>query len=60
MLTHADFSKEPIRINMGGFDYSQILQKTEYRDGKGAPLQITYRGTQTYDWDGRPSDSDND
>ncbi len=60
MLSHASFSKEPIRIDMGSFDYSEVDQKTEYRDGKGAPLQTTFNGTQTYLGDGRPYDSDSD
>ncbi len=60
MLSHASFSKEPIRIDMGSFDYSEFDQKTEYKDGKGAPLQMTFNGTQTYDYNGRPHDADQD
>jgi hypothetical protein len=59
MLSHSSLSKEPIRIDMGSFDYSQFEQRCEYTD-KGAPLQLTGMGTQTFDGGGRPMDSDND
>lgn len=60
MLSHSSLSKEPIRIDMGSFDYSQFEQRCEYTD-KGAPLQYgTMNGTQTYDAMGTPRDADSD
>lgn len=59
MLSHASLSKEPIRIDMGSFDYSQFEQRCEYTD-KGAPLQFTAGGTQTFGGGGQPMDSDSD
>ena len=59
MLSHASLSKEPIRIDMGSFDYSQFEQRCEYND-KGGQLQYTSGGTQTFDAFGKPADSDAD
>lgn len=61
MLSHASLSKEPIRIDMGSYDYSQAEQRCEYKGN--SPLEYnasTVGGTQTFGIDGKPWDSDAD
>ena len=61
MLSHASLSKEPIRIDMGNFEYSQFEQKCEYNGNGSMPSAYpTYNATQTYGSNGQPTDSDND
>jgi hypothetical protein len=60
MLSHASLSKEPMCVDMGHFEYSQLEQRSL---GKGTnPLSwaTTANGTQTFGGGGAPMDSDND
>ena len=61
MLTPDDLAVTPDIFNPGeaSFDYNlqKNLTSTPLMTGMGTP---TFNGTQTYDFNGRPSDSDQD
>ena len=59
MLQPLALSQAPIKIDIGESHYSSETQSRVYASHI-EPLTFTMNGTQTYRYDGRPSDSDND
>lgn len=58
MLTAHDLAIESKKINLKDVDYSDE-QQTRFSIGNDA-LSVTFNGTQTYTYDGKPNDADND
>lgn len=56
LLTPIMIATSPLRIDVEQPNYDHQLQKNI----SVAYQRITYNGTQTFDWNGRPNDSDND
>ena len=55
MLTYEDLASTPTRINLSESTYSHVTQI-----GSGAHMNVTFNGTQTFDFNGHPKDSDQD
>ena len=58
MLNAYDLAVESKKINLKDADYSSE-QQTRFNIESDA-LSMTWNGTQTYNYQGRPSDNDND
>lgn len=58
-LDPRNFAETANRINIGESEYSHELQVRAYKR-KNDELGFTMNGTQTFGYDGRPNDSDND
>ena len=58
-LTPSSLGEAPVKIKIDSGNYDYESDKRVYADGKD-PLQFTYAGTQTFDFSGKPYDSDND
>ena len=58
MYSAHELSSEPIRIQVASSDYSEQDQRMSGSINK--ELTITYNGTRTYDYQGRPNDADSD
>ena len=56
LLTPLMIATAPMRIDVDMPKYDHQVQKNTVV----AWQQITYNGTRTYDWQGRPNDADND
>lgn len=59
LLTPLLLATAPVRINVPQGSYNHQTQVSSYSDGLTGN-GITYNGTQTFDFRGRPNDSDND
>ena len=60
-LTPMLLAASPTMINLPGMIYDHAQQRTLAREGQQeAQQRTTYGGTQTYNFQGRPSDNDND
>lgn len=57
-LHPASLSVRPVRVELGQSQYSTKTQVRVYENT--GPLTITWNGTQTYGFDGRPNDADHD
>ncbi len=53
------FAETAVRIDIGESEYSHDLQIRSYKK-KNDELGLTLNGTQTYAYNGRPSDADAD
>lgn len=58
MMNAHNLATESKKINLKEVDYC-VEQQTRFNIESDA-LSITFNGTQTYDWNGRPQDADND
>jgi len=56
LLTPLMLATAPMRIDVATPEYDHQLQKNT----TVAWQQVTYNGTQTFDYNGRPHDADND
>jgi len=59
IMTPYNLSVEPLKIQFCGTDYSNVSQTRPIPPGID-PIMFTGGGTQTYNYQGRPSDNDND
>ena len=60
MISAFQLAEEATRINITRNDYCMDTQ-TRFRDEDCAgALTMTWNGTQTYDFQGKPNDADND
>jgi len=55
MLTYEDLAAAPTRIQLDKSTYSHETQR-----GLGNQMNTTFNGTQTFDFNGHPKDSDQD
>lgn len=60
MYKAKDLAEESIKILIQGNDYSVHSQTRFDMEDRTTALTVTFNGTQTYDWNGRPNDADND
>ena len=60
MLTAKDLAEESTKIFIQNDEYSTTTQTRFDCEDRTTALTITYNGTQTYDFNGRPHDADND
>ncbi|MEI6539826.1 MAG: hypothetical protein WCO86_09910 [Planctomycetota bacterium] len=59
-VTPMDLAVAPICIDLGTSAYDHVSERRVYEAYKGEPLTLTMKGTQTYNAQGKPFDSDND
>ena len=62
LLSPLALTAEPVRLDIPDFTYSHSTQTSVIKGNldKRFKLALTMMGTQTYNFQGRPSDNDND
>lgn len=60
LLTPLMLATAPMRIDVAAPIYDHQTQKNISVAGWTTPKSLTFNGTQTFDYNGRPSDADND
>ena len=60
MFTAKDLAEESTKIMIQGNEYSVHTQTRFDVSDSAVALSLTMNGTRTYDWNGKPNDSDND
>jgi hypothetical protein len=60
MFTAKDLAEESLKVTIQGNEYSTNSQTRFDLEDRTTALTITWNGTQTFDWNGRPNDADND
>lgn len=60
LLTPLMLATAPMRIDVAAPIYDHQRQKNISVAGWSQLKSVTYNGTQTFDYNGRPADSDND
>ena len=60
MFTAHELAENSKKINIETIEYSPDTQTRFVLTESSSALSITWNGTQTYDFNGRPRDADND
>jgi hypothetical protein len=60
MISAKDLAQEATRIQITRKEYSEETQTRFQSEDCSSALTVTYNGTQTFDFQGKPWDSDND